>query len=398
MAWSEALFLTCLLAGLLILSGALAAGHPWRSLWAAPLFGMAFLTRYAGVMLALVGAASLLFPGQAGTHWRQRLLLAFLFAGLAGMPVLVWTLINPESALGNRALAFHPVGISHLYQLWFTLSAWLQLPAFLPAWLKLIGVSLAAAGLFSLWLRQRRRLALNASHAATSTTPLSPRSFYLPYLLFIFIYLGFLAFSISWLDANTPLDSRILSPVWISGLILLGYAAAQIEFELPVVRLVCFLLLAGFTVATLVSGAGLAVRAWQDGMGFHSRAWQVSPLFAQLDLLPAHTQVYANVPSGVYLNTGRPARSLPRPRFSTTQQVNPDYEWQMEQLSRSLQDGSAVLLYVTNLPSSSVTEEQELIRALDLCLFEGNSGGTRDPAARVDGRIYTAAAQPCVKP
>jgi hypothetical protein len=144
---------------------------------------------------------------------RRRLLDASIFSILGILPFVLWTVYNQSVAAttpGGRELAFHPVGMPHLWQAVYTLTNWLHLPDNIPGIVRVPVLLFVVAGLgVSLWWAYRAKPGNTAVPGLLKLL-----------LLFVILYPLFLAFSISFIDANTPLDERILSPLYVAGAVL----------------------------------------------------------------------------------------------------------------------------------------------------------------------------------
>lgn len=306
-ALTEPLFLFLGFTALICLANYLAAplspanGRHYRYLvLAGGLIALAGLTRYIGLALIVVGGIGVLLFSAA--PMRRRILNGGLFTFIAFLPLLLWFARN-QAAAGSeatRAFAFHPVGRAHFQQMIDAFSSWLFIPLSLPGWLKGIILLALIGGVLLVIIRR--------------DGPRRPALLKL-LLLFVPVYLVLLLLSISFFDANTPLDQRILSPVYMAGLVIFLFAGHSLWTQTQPQRFVRPLLLGGvvfFFAAHILQAAPWLMRASQEGLGFHHIAWQRSSLMAEVKTLPDEVVLYANTPDAVYFLTGRLAHSLPR--------------------------------------------------------------------------------------
>lgn len=368
MAWTEALFLWLGFSGFAWLARSLLR-PAWLSLLVAAIcLGLALLTRYAGVaLLATAVFALLLLSPQP---WRLRLGQATLLGMVAVLPLLLWVLWHSGSGSTIRTFHFHPVQWAHLQQGLNTAAGWLLLPQAWPGLLKTAvwGILLLATGA-ALSAHFRRQ------DSQQPWRQLFPPLFYL-LALFLLIYPAFLLVSISFFDANTPLDDRILAPVYLALLILLVYVAALTQHgRLWWQQLPLWLLIASLALAyTWQSGQWLR-QGYDQGIGFNSLAWQHSPLLQAVRELQPGTPIYANAPEPVNLHTGRPVLRLPRKFESVTQQVNSQYAAEMSALRTQLAQEAGVVVYFTRLPIPALPTPTELTADLGLTiLFSAEDG------------------------
>jgi hypothetical protein len=435
MAWSEPLFLLLNFLSLLALAAYLDQGRPAALVLAGALGGLALLTRYAAFPLVAVGVLGLLFMGTAwrdpaeatdwsrgfsrfwrrdpaeatdwsrgfSRFWRRdpaeastprgtclsRPACAALFAGLALLPAALWTVRNVAVAdtAAARVLAWHPAGKAQLWQALYTVAGWLHVPDRAPDWLRL-GLLLAVAAAAATMIFTVRR--------GRPERPVA--SFIKLLVLWIPLYLAFLAASISLLDASTPLDDRILAPLYVATIFLALYAVGEL---LPLVAhprrwqaglAALLLLLVG---GSAIKGASWVNDGYRQGIGFSSLAWQRSPLIQQVRLAPPETVIYSNVPEAIYLHADRRALPLPRPMNATTQQPNPGYAAELIRMGQMLDTQglavlgrtaspaqAALLVYARGLSQRSRPSEEELRQQLALHLL----------AQCADGAIYAGGA------
>ena len=250
----------------------------------------------------LTGALGILWLGRQSLQRRSG--LALLWSILALIPLTAWLLLGPADT--GRTFGLHPPGIGDLEQALITTTGWLQAPASTShVWRILIwGVMFAWAAF--IYVRRAR-----------SETPASPAPILLKLIgLFALSYAVVLALSITFFDANTPLDDRILSPIFVAGLFGVFYLAGETIRLSPspagatVVLAIVALL---FGALALRQTMQITARQHRDGIGFSSLAWRHSALLRQVSELPANVALFSNAPEPIYLNTGRDARPFPRP-------------------------------------------------------------------------------------
>jgi hypothetical protein len=385
MAWSEPLFLLLGFSGLLLLAVYQEWGR-WPVLLAAGgLLGLATLTRYAGVAFVAAGVLALVFlPG--------RVLRARLSAGLAlgavGLaPLLAWLGHNLALAgsATSRQLIFHPIGLSHARQALNTLAGWLLLPLEAGAAVKL-GVPLALAGgiaAIAIWQWRQPESATRSSGLGAALTAWPA----LMWLLasFSLVYVIFLAGSVSFVDANTPLDDRILSPLYVAGVVVAAWLAGiawpqarRARWPAGAMLALC----AAFAALSAGRSAGWLAAGYRQGIGFNSAAWLASPSLMQLQELPESSMLYSNAPEVIYLHTGRGVYRIPRQFNVVNQTVNDDYPAELAMMAQRL--GADGVVYFAVVPSSSGPSEAELVEALTL----------RELAQTTDGTLYARGSQP----
>ncbi|MCC6189292.1 MAG: hypothetical protein IT318_09670 [Anaerolineales bacterium] len=386
MAWSEPLFLLLGFSGLLLLAVYQEQGR-WPALLAAgALLGLVTLTRYAGV--AFVAAGVLALVALPGRPRRARLAAGLVLGAVSMAPLLAWSARNLALAgsATSRQLVFHPIGLGHARQALDTLAGWLLLPLEASTAAKL-GVPLALVGgiaAIAAWHRRQAGAAVrgNWPGAALAAWP----ALIWQLILFSVVYVIFLAGSISLVDANTPLDDRILSPLYPAGAVVAAWLAGAAwpsarRARWPAAGLLA--LAAAFVALSAVRSAGWLAAGYEQGIGFNRRAWQASPSLMKVQALPEGSVLYSNAPEAIYLHTGRGAYQIPRQFSPVSQTMNGDYAAELAEMRRRLGEGGFVV-YFAGVRSSSGPSEAELVETLALQVT----------ARTADGTLYALASRP----
>ncbi len=304
------------------------------------LSGLAYLTRYAA--LALI-ATFLLLPFFIPISWQERLKrLAVYLLGFLPLP-LVWSLRNWLVAgnLTNRMLLWHPVtaeklfeGVGTLSQLLMPVEAW-RLAIFNTRPQIFEGTILVIFAFLIGWLFYR--LVFRPQNG-------TPEAIRLSQGLYAVLYPASLLVSISLFDASTPLNWRILSPLYPPLLFLAASAIAWLEQKsrhtLWPARFV-FLLLLGLSLWGTVK---TVTQLRLDGQGFASIRWRESYIIKKiLRNLPPDVRIYTNEEPVVYFYTGRPANALPTGMAATTRMINLNLAQEIEKVRQQVLEGKAVI-------------------------------------------------------
>ena len=129
--------------------------------------------------------------------------------------------------------------------------------------------------------------------------------------LYIFGYMESLLVSLSFFDAATPLNDRILSPIYVSVLILLAYFLhKRFEQGKIVVKRLSILLAIFFVVNFGFAQVGTVEMLQETPHGFASWRWRESTVIEAIRNLPDDVEVHTNQPAAVYFWTDRPVYRL----------------------------------------------------------------------------------------
>lgn len=351
MAWTEPLFIFTLLLGFSFLTKWL-DGAPEQYLFAAGIcVAAACLTRYAGIALAATGAIAILLfhpknqlsavesNGKTTDHpvklWR-RIASAALFSGVALAPLLVWMGRNAilAGSATSREFEYHLITWQQLGQGLTTMSGWWFIPAGASSLVKLVPYMVSGVAWLMIMVNGRNRERSHEQQSFWQKLNQLPAMIKIG-LIFIPLYIAFLFFSISFLDANTPLDDRILSPTYGILALLVFYLVQEyvkwfhlsIGAKTALVSLgVLFLFANGYQASALLR------QSYLEGLGFMSREWRESIVLQQARRLPETTPVFSNAPEAVLLYTHLTANRLPRKYEPANRQANVNYPTEMNEL------------------------------------------------------------------
>lgn len=345
-ALSEPLFLTLTLGSLLTLARVLQA--PPHSIpvtaWvitmvvAGDLAGLSYLTRYVGAAILPAAAPALLaVPGLL----RDRLRNVGLFWGSALAWVLVWTVRNAAltGSATNRTLGYHAIptenwleGVRNFWA--FLLPVRIPLLDWLPnelwAALTALLVLVILAGLFV-----GLRAALRRSTGELGAWLVG---------LHLAAYLATILLSMTFVDASTLFEDRILAPVYVDFVILLAWLLTRLNKRTRAAYrtvLVVFVVLLALSFADDARKTALELRV--DGQGYASSFWTNSQTMDHVRRLPDVT-VYTDRLAAVSLLADRQAFALLSPTDPVTREPRPNFEQTQTAIHAALLEGRAVLV------------------------------------------------------
>lgn len=311
------------------------------------LAGLAFLTRYSGLALiaTFLAAIFLLF-----TQSRLRRILFFLAGAIP--PITTWFIRNRllADSTTNRIFHFNPIEISNIRTgLWNTAdflspapagAEWLFQSGLLTILLALFGLGLLTWLISKSWqllFQHPNRVIAQSPHPVVFTTA-----------LYLFGYLGAVLFSMSFFDASTKFQPRILSPLYISWMILLTAGLHSLSeqknramFHVPLALTVAIFILA---LSTFKFEQSLTELREMDGLGYASWRWRQAEVLSYLRHLPPEIAIYTNSPPAVYHVTGRASRFIPTPVNPVSGLPRSEYDQSLAEMRAELLAGRAVLV------------------------------------------------------
>ena len=326
-AWSEPLFLLLATWALFALYRHLEKPENLWLLCAAGLAALACLARYLGFAVVLAGVLAILLLSRKPL--KSRLVDLLVFSAISLLPVSIWLVSGAllGSASAERMLAYHPLSLAQIKTIILVMTTWLA-PLSLSNRARLwLAILLAVSSLSVAILLYKRR-------------GLAPRWRQLAFLSIITgSYLLALAVSLSVFDASTPLDNRILSPLFAAFLLLviclLGAALEHNRLPGRVVLIVCFIWMA----ATYSIQAAHFLKGWrQQGLGYSSPRWIYSETLTGLRGLASQGPIYSNFPDAITFFTGHAAYSLPLEFNPFTLTVNPQLAAEIQRMGDTIKE------------------------------------------------------------
>ena len=293
------------------------------------LTGISYLTRYAALSLiaTFIVAIFILYP-----TWKKRFIsLAYFLAGVIPAP-LVWILRNKLVAgtATNRAMEWHLITLENVYHgIKFFFAFIIPLREFRRNWYEnysLLAIILSLITFALLFWLLRQGLRYFSKTEETSQPEIIP----FITVLYIFGYTGSLLVSLTLFDAATPLNDRILSPVYLAFLTMLVYFIHKLSQQGKIVSHIFAWGLAIFLLGTFLFSQVHTVKILQESpTGFASWRWRESAVMEAIRNLPEDTVIYTNQPPAVYFWTERAPMMI----------------WDIGDLHNELESGDTVLAY-----------------------------------------------------
>jgi hypothetical protein len=343
-AWSESLFILLSLAGFLMLGEYLERSRPLPLLASSILIGLAFLTRYIGISLVITGCLCILLFSRS--NLLRKCIDATIFGMVSLCAIILWIVRNREVAgtLTNRAIVSHPITLDHLNSGVFTVSKWLYMPQDWPLYVRVILLAIFAfvmlagyAILFGKWITSREN-----RH--------DKRLLYYPSLsiLFMVSYTLCLGLSISFVDAHTPVDNRILSPLYaviVIGIVCLSYHLWCTFGKKQIAIIMLALASLAIILCQIVYSVPLIASLHYDGGGYSSKYWKHSRVMDIIKSLPDDAVIYTNGPDAIEILTGKGSTMLPVKVHAVTRLKNENFLSEFASIVEQINNGKAILVY-----------------------------------------------------
>jgi len=384
MVWTDALFICLTLGTFILLARFIEKQQMLFLVLSALLAAGAFLTRYPGI--TVIATAILVLLSLDKTSLKKKIINCLILGLISGLPVGIWLLRNLflAGSTTNRKIAFHLIYLAHLNQLIRSV-LFVLLPNHLVEYFKqfrfegnkivlcscllgmLIIITLTALILF----RQRDKIFPRLKQHWINDFP----GILKICLFFIVIYGGFLMVSISLFDYITPLDIRILSPIYVCTVILLVNLGSTIckNNQNGILRSIIILTGMILMLSYLARTAIFCRNFHQEGQGYTGKIWQQSAIINRIQNLPPETPVYSNAMGAIFFLTERRTKAIPK--IYIQGKASPKYESSLNSMANDLTQRQGLLIYFNGIPNCHIPAARQLIEKYPLeKLQEGPSG------------------------
>jgi hypothetical protein len=369
MAWSEPAFIFFSVGAMFLISRYIE--HPKRVVLviAALLLSSAMTTRYVGITLLPPVLACLIFLGDRDL--RRRVLDAGFLLVVACTPIGIWFLRNLIVAanLTGKESGSRPIEISVFKELGYKiLDFWL--PADIQRELMLVPLALLGI-LFLAGLAGNMQQRLRIGSPIDSTT-----AFQVLTLLFLAVYVSFVGFSSSVLDAAVGFDERILSPLHVFSLLLLtSVCFGRSNVSRGYWSWICLACL-GFTVVTNGNRTAVIAKSIrEEGRWFTSRSWRNSETLAFVENAWGERKIYSNGVDVIFFRLGEAPLSLPMKSIPFTTSPNLDFTSSLETLCEDVRKNGALVVYFDDVDRRYLASHEDLGSQCELRLIRTFADG-----------------------
>ncbi len=343
-AWSEPVLLSCTFGSITFLTRYLTKPVISDLIISAIFLGLASISRYIGAAF-LPAALVIIFWSGKDYQINQKIKHSLIYALITCLPLfffIVRNMVVSDSAT-NRSFAIHPVSqfviktINAIFQFF--------IPTTLPTIIRLIFLGVLITLLIPPILIYRKQSPIVFNwHSENFAIPIIC-------LVFCFSYFFFLFISISFFDAATPIDLRIVSPcllIFAVGFFSLMCNVSQ-NLKIPVVQWglnFALIILISIHIYNTVCYSNYLKQQGLGNTSYTSDPWIHSQSIASVKLLQADMLLYSNGADAVNFLTSKPAQQLPQKKSSTSLEENLDYSSELMEMCNKITEGKAYLVYL----------------------------------------------------
>jgi hypothetical protein len=341
MFWSEGLFMVLLLTFILIFIQWTELKKIHLLIISAVIAGIMLMTRYAAA--GLIGGIFIYLLFFHKTNLKERLLNFLLFLAVLILTVMPWIIYTLVAGNGKsiRAFAFHPFSLSDLKDLTINLISWLFPESFGITDYFLPVLVIIILGVIILQVFRTGGLKKQFSVFLSSN-----KNFLFLMLLISVSYIVFLLISITFFDAHTRLNNRILAPLFLTGL-LFFIPFLNWLFTVKRIKVTGFILI-------LVIIPGMSAYSFQlwyghhlKGSGYTSKSWNESETLEKIEAYSGYA-FYSNGNDLIrlyYPDKSNAVKSLPIWRSPNTLEENKTFNTNLLEMRQHILDRNYVLIY-----------------------------------------------------
>jgi hypothetical protein len=374
MLLSDGLFIVLVLLAWLMMARFLATRDRKLLVVAAIAVALVMLTRYAGAALGLACAFALLLLGKRAL--RQRTIDATIFSIIAIAPIGLWIIRNiiHTGSAANRRFVYHPPTSDQWTRALITIAEWLWPISGESSMWRTLGV----LAFFALLAAGSARNARAEAKARGESKPVGVGGLL---VMFAILYLGFIAITVTWFDAHTPLDFRILAPAHVALLMVVFAELARSSLP-PKLGLAsrAWPLLLVMIAALTIGWQGVRSSIWaywapENYVGYSMRKWRDSDLLTFVRTIPPDALIYTNGTALLRLQTGRPVKQIPAVMDPSTLEPLPNFDARLRAMERELKARRGYVFYFGPVRRPALVTKSQLQADLKLRLIYAGLDG-----------------------
>jgi 4-amino-4-deoxy-L-arabinose transferase-like glycosyltransferase len=325
---------------------------------------LAVLTRYVGISVIATGGLMLLiwYPSSL----RRRVIETFRYTIMVLIPVALWYIRNfiHTGSFTNRSIGIHPITFNAVSEGITSLSSWF-LPDSVSLDLRVVFALFGLLGIGGILVS----IAMNRGSGGRIKVPFNTQIISI-LVLHSVVYSLLLIFSISFVDASTRLENRILLPLYFIALILaiicITWLISRPNWQRVWVKYFLGLSLVAITAAIYLPRQSQLIKDMRsEGRGFSGRSWVSSEIIIALRRLDPESTVYSNEAFSVLYLTGIPARWIPE-KFDPVKAIEREnFDEQMARMRENLsQPDSVMAVFHQGYLKSGMPSLEEIMEGL----------------------------------
>ncbi len=352
-------FLFSLLALLLTLRWAERQQLTWLVL-AGFFTALTILTRYAGFgLFAAVALFILLFKRQ---NFTRKIISLGVYGLITALPVLAWLIRNARVTDNpiNRQISYHPISAEKISAGLANLFGWLLpqrggIAARLEPYYMQIFIGLMIILIVLVILMAVKKSASgDQEQSRTDARTLN--------LIYAVLYLAAISASMSFFDASSIYDHRLLAPFYVQLLILSAWLLSALWSKGILLRVASLGIIAVLLLTFLGDARYAVAELRADGQGYANSRWQESQMIAGAKSASAPT-LYTNRTQALYLLANRPAYLLPSPMDPATGAPREGFDEEIAAIREQVKAGSALVIFFDYQELSAAPDERDWILA-----------------------------------
>jgi hypothetical protein len=318
---------------------------------AAIVSGLAVITRYIGLAIIATGLLALVFIEK--TSFRTRIINVLTYLSVSLLPLMIWIVRNRllSGFTTNRTFIFHPMDWGNRKLGFETIADWFTVsPAPYKTTIAITGLFVVVLLFLCLWLGWRLVFLRNVKSGQYGGFGLG-----FLFILFSLIYLAFLLASLTFFDASTRLDGRILAPIYISSLIAVFLLLGSLSSRWQLVGGGVFLIILALHVPATTN---ILVDFRENGRGFTGKTWKESQALAYFRGNMNDSLIYSNQGMALYYLTGRTIYEIPEKVDVVRNAIRDDYPARMKKMADDLgRPGSFIIWFAGGGLADSVLDD-----------------------------------------
>ncbi|HMD89944.1 MAG TPA: hypothetical protein VKF38_12350 [Anaerolineaceae bacterium] len=372
-AWSEPLFMALSLTGILLLCLYIVRPSLSWLIASALCLGLAIVTRYIGGAF-LPAAFAIVFWGAKDQKIARRISNSLIWLGFACVPPVIVAVrnLNLAGTAADRNFVVHPLAVFPYITRLMTYMVAFIVPISLPNWVQLAIFGLLAAALIFLTVLLFKRNPVNLNWRSPGVLVT------MTCLLFFVFYFLALWITISYLDASTKVDWRLVAPAFA----LLSVAAFPALWAISQ-RLKSPLLWYGFLILVAISIGMKTADTIQTmtpyretGLGYTSAVWRHSQTIAFIKSLEADRTIYTNGADVIGFLTEVQAHYFPEKYNPFTNGINSLFPKEIEAMCTAVIQKRALLVFIHGTPlRGNLPTQKEITASCQLSVLQSFADG-----------------------